>query len=376
MSKRFTVFLFIIIFISPSIATATNQTNTTTNGNNAGINNTLDTSILILSTIGIGGIITTIMTFIFNKRSVSHKAYTDYVYEAKKKMYEKLYPTLFQYSEFAESASLRIVKLAEKIREGNVVPGSGWLSQDGYLMNTTIYALLIPNAAFRIIQKQLTQFDLHIEPKIKIQYQLAKELYYTFSSDKDTAKCEPFIEYDADALSKVSSDKKDKMLAEKPEVYSRQSIFVRNLDKLADELIRVENGTFRVITYAEFEKQYASSIRKKPFKIAYDLFENFHPKTRPVLWRILLVQAHLYKIFCEMHSQNYENLKSIEPKDVRIDNHELDWRTAEERISIKDEELKNELEGAKNRVDAILNKLKNTAKNSKVVKIKKFVGTD
>jgi hypothetical protein len=43
-------------------------------------------------------------------------------------------------------------------------------------------------AVFRLLQGQLTLIDLSLDPRISIQYDIAKAIYSTFSSDYAIAK--------------------------------------------------------------------------------------------------------------------------------------------------------------------------------------------
>ena len=99
------------------------------------------------------------------------------------------------FSELSQSALSRISRLASAPKEGKLYPytDEGWLSGPGYFINSTVYRLIAPLAAFRVIQRRLTMFDLELEPKIKIQYSLDKCLYSTFSDDFDLAKSRPPI---------------------------------------------------------------------------------------------------------------------------------------------------------------------------------------
>src|SRR5205085_7401794 len=50
------------------------------------------------------------------------------------------------------------------------------------------------------------------------------------------------------------------------------------------------------MSFGEFEDEWrkSGSLINNTFEIVFDLFRDFHPKTRPILWRILIIQAHLY----------------------------------------------------------------------------------
>jgi hypothetical protein len=105
----------------------------------------------------------------------------DYEYEARKRLYGECEPILFQFAELSESALKRIYALARNARDGNLGPDRFWLLTDQYFIRSTIYRLIAPMAAFKMLQRRLTSIDLKLDKVINIQYYLAKILYYTFS---------------------------------------------------------------------------------------------------------------------------------------------------------------------------------------------------
>ena len=74
----------------------------------------------------------------------------------------------------------------------------GWLSYPNYYMLSTIYHLLAPMAAFKVLHNRLTTVDLELDPLIKTIYLLAKHLYLSFSADTDLAYISeiPYDKYD------------------------------------------------------------------------------------------------------------------------------------------------------------------------------------
>jgi hypothetical protein len=110
----------------------------------------------------------------------------------------------------------------------------------------------------------------------------------TFSGDFDLARSEPVLDYAPD-------DALESQVESHPSIYRRQGLYLGLIDNVVESFIVYEpNGNPRLISYGEFERNFYESDLKRPFNnIAY-LFHNFHPKYRPVLWRILLTQVHIY----------------------------------------------------------------------------------
>jgi hypothetical protein len=239
-----------------------------------------------------------------------HDARRDYEYEARKRLYQECEPILFQFSELSESALRRIYALARNAKEGNLGPDRYWLSTDHYFIRSTIYRLIAPMTAFKLLQHRLTNIDLKLDQSINIQYILAKILYYTFSSSPDLARSDPAIPYDPDQIGAESkgleeSTKKERR-AKYPEKFWLQGLKVGTIDILAETLILSEkdssnNNNFRIKSFGEFEQQFfkkrehaASHESNNTFEVFFTIFSYFHPRTRPVLWRVLITQAYLY----------------------------------------------------------------------------------
>lgn len=213
----------------------------------------------------------------------------DYEYEARKRLYKEFDPLLFQFNELSDSAVKRIEELARDAKEGNL---KLWLSQTyagGYYLKTSIYRLVAPFAVFKLMQSQLTLFDLNLVSCIKVQYLLIKGLYHTFADDFKLALSPPNIPYNPYETTNYKIA--NKML---------QGIYTGELDQLVDvfkEDFINENSQrkSRIITYGEFETKYSKLKNSGKLDPIIRLLSDFHPRTKPVLWRILLTQAHIYR---------------------------------------------------------------------------------
>jgi len=218
----------------------------------------------------------------------------DYEYEARKRLYEQYEPLLFQLVERSESALHRVYSLARSAREGNLsIAGDGWLDSQGYYMVSTMYILLAPIAVFRLMQNRLTFVDLSVDPGIAARYALGKILYLSFTCDFELAKCKPSLEYEPHIKDWETSRKTQ------PSRYWRQGIALGRLDNALDDLLVVRDQEWRLRTFGEYESllygQTQENLITDSWRFA-DILSGFHPYTRPVLWRILIVQAHVHRL--------------------------------------------------------------------------------
>jgi hypothetical protein len=319
------------------------------------------TDIVVAVVALVASIITAIITAIFSKRNdirlkqIEHElnlkkaeqdARRDYEYEAKKRLYQECEPILFQNAELSDSAVKRIYALARNAKDGNLGPERYWLASDHYFIRSTIYRLLAPLAAFKLLQHRLTGIDLKLDQGINMQYLLGKCLYYTFSSANELARTDPPIPYDPDQIepdvNKLDESLKKQNLMHKPEKFWLQGLKVGTLDKIVESLLFKEsNGISRIMSFGEFEKTYFDfesdkGIEAERFETFVTLFSYFHPKTRPVLWRILVTQSFLYNAIKNIrdkdkihltHLKHMVDLFNIEQARIKCE-----WRQHEENV--------------------------------------------
>jgi hypothetical protein len=271
----------------------------------------------------------------------------DYEYEARKRLYQQYEPLLFQLVELSESAFRRIIGLARSASQGNIRSDhTGWLAPNDYYMASTIYRLLAPLAVIKLIQRLLTLVDLTVDPHINNQYSLAKWLYMSFTEDFALARIAPCLDYDP------NHEKRLEKLKRKPEKYWRQGIFAGVLDNAVEALlVHDPNGSMRCMSFGEFESTYKTSKEHNKFDACIELFKNFHPKTRPVLWRVLVTQAYIYKALLrarEMKLTDTDNHAA--PKLLRTMSDEerldFDWRQSSDKVTDEEEVLKQPFDAA------------------------------
>jgi hypothetical protein len=250
----------------------------------------------------------------------------DYMYEAKKRLYRECEPLLFQLGELSESALHRIYSLARTAKNGNLEGDDkdNWLANpEEYYTLSTFYYLLAPLVIFKLIQRRLTLIDLHADPGIDNQYRLMKRLFLSFTNHIDLARHAPVLEY-APHQGPLPSKEVDG----NPARYSMQGIVLGRLDKMVESLItKDDQGHLRPMTYGEFERAYLESSKlKECFSYVADIVVGFHPRTKPVFWRILMTQVPIYLMLREARNADDVvafNADALVPEGVRK---QMDWR--------------------------------------------------
>lgn len=250
----------------------------------------------------------------------------DYEYEARKRLYHECEPLIFELLEFSENAGDRIRGLARTARQGNL---PGWLSDGGYYMASTMYYLLAPVAVYKLMRRHLTVVDMTLDRNIATHYQLVKQLAWSFVDDFSFAwglhVCA--LEYDPN-----NPEWRTLRLANAAK-YWRQGLPYGRLDNAVESLIVRDpepDGSLRIRSFGEFESALhkAGSVVDETFTIVRDVFSDFHPATRPVLWRILVAQAHIYASIVRFHSEHGANRNLVITPILATDRKRFYWEKA------------------------------------------------
>jgi hypothetical protein len=253
---------------------------------------------------------------VLTEAQAKKQARLDYEYEARKRLYHECEPLVFELLEFAENAADRIRGLARAARQGDL---PGWLSEEGddYYIASTMYYLLAPVAVFKLMRRRLTIVDMTLDQNIATQYQLAKQIAWSFADDFDFAWGLKVCE-----LKYTPNDPAWKTLRPgNEEQYWRQGLPYGRLDNAVESLIvRIHepDGGLRVMGFGEFESELhkKDSTVGQAFTIVRDLFTSFHPAKRPVLWRVLVTQVHLYTAILRFHRGDTTDGLIIRPTPV------------------------------------------------------------
>jgi hypothetical protein len=259
----------------------------------------------------------------------------DYVYDARKRLYQEYEPLLFRLLELSENALHRARSLARSARQGNLGTTQHWLDKDEYYLRSTAYNLLAPLVIFRLIQRRLTLVDLSLDKAIYAYYQCAKAVYIIFTDDYKLAQWKGQAEdwstpYDPTAPN----------AGRLPEQWGRrQGMVIGLLDNALDAMVvEPQGGPPRCMTFGEFDTAADHPTTGPVLAPLLGLFLKFHPRKRPILWRILVAQAHVYSAMLRARDRRISDespdvVPVIEPFAYRK---ELDWREPQSGVSDAD----------------------------------------
>ena len=250
------------------------------------------------------------------------KARRDYEYEARKHLYSEIQPLLFQLKELSESAYRWVISLARTARQGQL----SWLSK-GYYLSMTIYRFTAPLAVFRLIHRRLTIVDFSVDQPIRVQYNIAKQSYLSISDGFSIARAgkDQGIDIGYEPHEVQRRRRREPSI---PSVHAQQHLFRGHLDMIADALVAREPDGPRCMTYGEFEDRFndsRSDVHRATRALANG-FREFEPQSRPVVWRMLIVQVYFHKAL--LHTFEPENREISSPADLlsEEERQELDWR--------------------------------------------------
>jgi hypothetical protein len=241
-------------------------------------------------------------------------AQRDYRYEAMKRLYADLQPVFFQLADVCETGYRHTRRLAERARAGSLGAGEQSWMRDPYFLLATIYQLLVPIGVVGVLQRRLTTVDLTVDPSVAAQYRFARGAIDAWISGFDLAAVEPPLEYrphDPEAPARKDNA---------PAVFRVQHLYTGQVDRIASLMIVSDDAgrAVRHCTFTEFEdRQDADPLFRKRLAPAIELFREFDPLRHPVLWRMLVAQAHLYRAIAQTVDDRTGTI--IQPVDLMDD---------------------------------------------------------
>jgi hypothetical protein len=215
-----------------------------------------------------------------------------YEYEALKHLYSVYEPLRIRMLDCTDNAVRQIMDMAGR-------PGRGQTTESSpeYRLKATIYYLLAPLVVARMIERRLTLVDLGLSEHIHTEFVLAQAICRSLADEARAAQLDPVLPY-----SPYVEGWREKRRA-CPQRYRRQGLPLGRLNTALDVLHVTRLGDIDTLTsFGEFEplldSHDAADVRSGA-GAARDLFLDFDPATRPVLWRVLVIQVLLYWCYQE-----------------------------------------------------------------------------
>lgn len=259
-----------------------------------------------------------------NVKHDESQARLDYQYEARKRLYHECEPLIFQFVELSEDALYQIKSLARSTRQAKL---PDLLNNNAYYIASTMYRLLAPMGVYKLIQRRLTIVDLTLDRKLDNHYQLAKHLSWSFTADFDLAWGLRVFPLDYNP----NDPDWEKLRQSDSKTYWRQGLPIGRLDNAVESLLTRDtqaDGHHRLISFGEFESELHKTGSRvcETFSFVRDIITRFHPEARPVLWRMLITQAHIYDSIVRFHKGDVTNPKLIVVPIPKEDRRPFFWR--------------------------------------------------
>jgi hypothetical protein len=222
-----------------------------------------------------------------DERRAESDARRAYEYEARKRLYEVYEPLRVRMLDCTDNAIAEIDRLV-----GQAGPGRPGFSSAEYQLKAAVYYLLAPLVVARMIERRLTLVDLSLDKRIYTEFVLAQVICRSLADEFAAAHLHPTLPY----TPYVEGWREKRQ--ECPQRYRRQGLPLGRLNTALDSLHITRPGDIDTLTtFGEFEPNFdkldVTDLRSGP-GAARDLFLEFDPAARPVLWRVLIVQALLY----------------------------------------------------------------------------------
>ena len=230
------------------------------------------------------------LTASLEEQRAESDARRSYEYEARKRLYSVYEPLRVRMLDCTDNAVRQITEIVQAPG-----PGRPGYSSAEYRLNATVYYLLAPLVVARMIERRLTLVDLGLDKRIHTEFVLAQAICRSLADEFWAAELDPLLPY----TPYVQGWREKRQ--DCPQRFRRQGLPVGRLNTALDMLhiIRPE-GEETLTTFGEFEPLLRdldpSDMRSGP-GAARDLFDGFDPVTRPVLWRVLVIQVLLYWCF-------------------------------------------------------------------------------
>jgi hypothetical protein len=273
------------------------------------------------------------------RRAAEDNARLDYQYDAKRRLYERFEPLVFQLLELSDYALDRIKNLTDPSvwpefaagEEGPPGTPRPPMAADKYETVSTLYGLYSPLVVIRSMSRSLTWVDLALEPRIQLQYHLASRLYGCIKDDKRLSQIAPPLAY---APFEEGWREKRRVA---PATYWWQGLTMGRLETILDLMTAgsAADPGDRLMSFGEFERFYSDVLHgdderpKKTLAVAANAVYRFRPGDRPVFWRMLIAQARLYQALLRTRAHGFEvsSDKSRWAELLRLeDQHDFEWQ--------------------------------------------------
>ena len=225
------------------------------------------------------------------QRRDAEAAQRDYTYDARKRLYTEVNPLLFRLREVCPGSIWRIRRIVNEEIE----------LRSEYHARTSTQRIVGPLVLAQEIQRHMTAVDLRVDPTIKAQYIVSRELLWILHEGKAIAAAPPAIRYRGEGG------------PEEP----RQHLTFAQLQRLVDVFTKQEkDGTRRPLKLSELEDRKSKKDIANVLQQMETIFGSASPSSTPVLWRLLIAQASLMHVLVDLVDRGSATVASVLPANI------------------------------------------------------------
>lgn len=237
----------------------------------------------------------------------------DYEYEARKRLYKEVEPILFAAQLAAKSLGGRLASFTHRIRDGYITldKRTNWLTIDQYFQQSTAYWIFLPMTYYRHISRNISQFDISLDPVIGKKFMVLGIFQSIPVADFILAQMEcatiPYDPYNKDANNKVRNAD--------PAQYRFQGIVRGDVERIVS-MMMTDDERLAPLEWFMFERQLgtANSDLHEAYKPVKDILANFHPMTHPVVWRAMIAYVLLCDFFTKAQEFSLDEFDALAPQ--------------------------------------------------------------
>ena len=174
------------------------------------------------------------------------------------------------------------------------------VATDRHLLTST-QRLVAPLVIAQELQRHLTSVDLQLDPTMKAQYIVARELLWILHEGTTIAEADPVIDY------RTADGHKE----------PRQHLTFAQLQRLVDVFTQSDtDGVRRPIKLSELGDRKGDQQVAEVLNRMKTLFTSSSASSTPVLWRLLLAQASLMHVLIDLVDRGSANVERVLPVDI------------------------------------------------------------
>lgn len=171
-----------------------------------------------------------------------------------------------------------------------------WMGSESDTLVDTLYSLMLPTVVFNLLSGSLSRNFALLDWRAKLQLSILEAVSESFINDHLIAGLDPGIDYSP----RVPDWRKKRQ--SNPQKYWWQGLSEDRLSNAIAEftLKGKDSESKRILTRTEFHERYknlfrrASRSEQQALGLAANALYGFTPKSRPIYWRLLIIQARLY----------------------------------------------------------------------------------